>query len=45
MDKSVRPARARAVCLTTADCKGYTLGTTTRETATKVLSLGGGFCF
>ena len=32
----VRTARARAVCLTTAGCKGYTLGTTTRETTTKV---------
>ena len=32
----VCPARARAVCLATAGCKGYTLGTTTRETTTKV---------
>ncbi|MFR7671242.1 MAG: hypothetical protein ACLU0O_11765 [Collinsella sp.] len=35
----VCPARARAVCLATAGCKGYTLGTTTRKPPQRCLSL------
>ena len=37
---------ARAVCLATAGCKGYTLGTTTRGNHHKgACPLCGGFCF